>query len=328
MVIQVNAQINPKNAIYTDKNILKTQVKKVTIGPGPEDFDFDSTSTSNVRLILSIGDYRNRAPQTKGYWFVNLDDSNLTPIKFKMEGYDLSKIGTHGIKIWYDKITDETFLFAVSHEDGRKTHKILQFKIASQKLIFVKEFLKDPTAAFKFKPNDLTVDGKGLIYYSNPGNLMGSLFLKQKRGIVARINASGNHEVLADNRGYPNGVVVVKDTLYFCTSTENKLFKIDLNNKAIEKVTKLKGGDNMHLLNGSIYIAQQPKIYRMIWHAMFGAKAPSAIFKYEIKSGLGKALFYTNGKLISGSSTGIAYNGSLYLSQIFKDYLLIIRLQK
>lgn len=111
--------------------------------------------------------------------------------------------------------------------------------------------------------NDITSDAKGNLYVSDSGNLEkgGALFKINRDQKVTLILNENSPEILA-----PNGVMILKNTLYEVDFSSGILYKINLKNKSIKKIAEgFSGGDGLIKSGDTFYISdwKNGKIFKV-----------------------------------------------------------------
>ena len=87
-------------------------------------------------------------------------------------------------------------------------------------------------------------------------------------------------------------------------------------------IKKIKGADNISVCGEHLIIAYHPKPFKFLLHSLLGMNSPSAVMQYNLKDGVYQRIYYDSGRTISGSSTALIYKDSLYISQVFGNYLM------
>ena len=308
---------------------------------GPEDFVLDTITNEGPRLILGSANYRDDKHGLGAILHYAIYDGSATIDTFKLIGYESSKIRPHGLAI--TSINNIPYLYVISHEvkegvkrnkpkNDEKWHKILQFEIRKNTLVFQKSYSnQDEAYRLITNPNDLFVTSDGGIYCTNPSELsLFNLLFKRKKGYVNYIAPDGKIRQLISRLVYPNGILATASTLYVADTRKNQLLTWELakqgsiNGNPPQVKARLKGGDNISLMGDNLYIAHHPKQFRFMLYAMYGWKSPSSVVEYNTRSGFCKRIFKSNGRLISGSSTAIPYNDTLYITQVMGGFIVAI----
>lgn len=304
----------------TNPKMSKMETTKIPCKPGPEDIELEANSNFH-RMIISWTKRRGKKRNRKGG--IQYYDFETSEVKdFKIVGYGKKEIRPHGIYVVNH--ADSSELYAICHYEG---DRILKFDIKEDILIYKEEWAYNNKSKFsKAKINDLTVSNDGHIYVTGPG-----IQLPWKtKGTIYLIK---NKEVKPYQKRlyYPNGILVKDNHLYVTTTRGNHLYRYDLNEDGTlqldskKPLARIKGGDNITFHQDKLIIANHPKLLKFIFHAIFRTKSPSSIVSYDLKlktSQLLDTLFEDNGKLFSGSSTGLKVGEDLYVAQVFGDSLL------
>ena len=304
-----------------DKVTLNKTYTKITTAPGPEDIVLDKT---NNRILVSC-DERREGQQLHGeIQQLNLSTNssstlpliNLPAIPFHPHGFDLQTI--NGID----------YLFIINHyRDDVHTSSVLQFKINTENLDFVKEYKN----SLLISPNDLTVLSNGSFYFSNDRNSPDILELLTNPNAGSVVYCDGNNSwKKADSAiGFPNGLYNENNKLYLATSRNHALFMYDIQNDGTllnkSTLSTVNGMDNISINGDELMVAVHPDEIKFALLSYFPETlSPSKTYSINKKTGATKAVFYDDGKIISGSSTVLVVGNDLYLSQVFEGFVLKI----
>ena len=131
---------------------------------------------------------------------------------------------------------------------------------------------------------------------------------------------------MLDDLGYPNGIILHKGYLYFTTFRGDTLYRCLVNKDGTvsEKtdIRKIKGGDNITRSGDNLIITNHPKPGKFYGHFLFGCDSPSSVYSYNTLTKKMCQIFSDKGDEISGSSTAIKIDKTLYVSQVFENYIL------
>ncbi|MDB5228524.1 MAG: putative arylesterase [Bacteroidota bacterium] len=294
---------------------------QVKTGPGPEDIVEDKP---NQRLLVSCNERRTGMPEVGEIFQVNLsnDASTVLPrtnypnIPFNPHGFDLQTV--NGIP----------YLYVINHyHDSLSTSSIVQFKINAADLEFIKEY-KD---ALLISPNDLTVLPNGSFYYSNDKSTTNILELltNPRGGSIGYCDGNTTWKIVDSHLAYPNGLYNENNRLYLATSRNTALFTYDIQTDGTLKnratLSTIDGMDNITPNGDELIVAVHPNLLEFALLSLIPTTlSPSRTFAINKYTGETKNIFKDDGTVISGSSTGLVIGNTLYLSQVFGDFLLKI----
>ncbi len=275
---------------------------KVETGFGPEDFALD---TANNRLLISCDNRRNS--YTKGeIWAYDISESKARKILFTSPlGFDFHP---HGVFLYRENNT--SWLYVINHI-GKHQSEIDRFTVLKERLQLDKRFTD-----ISGKPNDLVVTSKDEFYYTDYKTFGGSI-----------IRYSNGKEVkVIKGLKMPNGIILENDTLYFTSTLSGKLYKAPLSTFKKQTVCKLKGGDNIIRMEPGVFlVASHQSFSKFMKHAKDPAKiSPSLVYRVSAKSGEKEVIFSDDGSRISAVSTALIYKNTLYLGQVFDDFILVL----
>ena len=293
------------------------EYQRIKCGQGPEDMDLERNSKHH-RLIINCIKRKLVFRSNGGIWGYEIGEGQA--FKFSIKDYN-KKILPHGMSIVNH--ADYSELFIICHKNEEK---ILKFRIEDHSLQFLKAWKSERFVVL----NDLFVTPDGRMYITDPGKLS----LKKKEGRVHLIRPDGSHEILLDAVYYPNGILVKDQTMYLVAMYEEAIYSFDIqadgriDNKWRKQIFCLKGGDNLSLFENQLLVANHPERNKFLLHGTINAfNSPSSVYAINLDTGAHRQIFKDNGKEISGSSTGIRIGNDLYISQIFKDYILKVALE-
>lgn len=303
--------------------------KQIATGEGPEDLLLDTLSTPTPRLLVSCTHHRlkEKAPNGKIY-AIDLQGDSL-------KSYPLVRVGEppkhdfhpHGFDLV--RQNGRVFLYVVSHNDAQDEHFVYKYEVRGDKLQFVASYKN----ALMNSPNTVVARKDGGFYISNDqgkrGNFMALLF-RAKTGSIVYCDEQGSWAKVADKLAYPNGLWISPKErfLYVSTSRQHQLLKYGLKQDGNlvnqEVVTKLVGGDNIRLApQDQILVPAHLRAGKFLAHANDAKKkSPTVVYSVALKTGKKTALYVDNGQKISGASTAILYNKTLYVAQVFDPFIL------
>ena len=303
---------------------------RINVGPGPEDMVLDTLSSSSPRLLVSCKQRRKGKSFYGEICEVNLKDDSYKNLKRLSEPPGMI-FCPHGIDL-VKNIKGEILLYCVSHNEEKKEHSIIIYKVCADYLEF-KEKLDAPVLV---SPNDVTASCAGDVFVSNDAGKRGSIIevlLKLKKSnVVCYRPASQTWNIVADKFSYANGIALNHchlDYVLLSTTRGNKLYMLQNveNNKApyIPKtIAKLKGLDNITFINDKeiLVTAHLNQIAYLKHYKDARNLSPTVVYSVNINTGEYKTVYANDGSDISGGSTALFYNGKLYISQVFEPFIL------
>lgn len=297
--------------------------REITTKAGPEDIVLDTVSTNFPRLIISCD---NRRTSEKSGFIQAMDLKTEAVIVLERTNEPANLVfHPHGIDVV--KLKDGTSkLYVVNHNEAAKEQSILIYKIVENQLVFEKQLIDKLLVS----PNDVAGDESGKIYTGNE-------FYKRNALLSALLGLKNGYFVQFDGKQfskretkfcYANGVAIYKNQLLTVGSRNRFLYQAPLdfkNDSMKEKITKIKGADNISVIGDKAYIACHVKLFKFVKHAKSAAnKSPTVIYEVDLLT-KEKRLVYTNTNgAINGAATAILYNGNLYLSQVFEPFILVV----
>ncbi len=94
-----------------------------------------------------------------------------------------------------------------------------------------------------------------------------------------------------------------------------------------KKIAKIKGADNILKYENKFYITSHPDFIKFIRHKKKPEKkSPVVVYEYNAAVKSSKQIFSNDGSLISAASSALVYKNYLFLSQVFDDFVLQIKL--
>lgn len=303
------------------KEKLEKTFTKITTVPGPEDIVLD---VQNNRILVSCNERRLGKPAIGEIYTIDLitNESNILPrinfpaIPFNPHGFDLQTI--NGV----------SYLFVINHyKDNSNTNSAIQFKINKENMEFVKEFKNE----LLISPNDLTVLQNGSFYLSNDRNSPDILELltNPNAGTIVYCDGNNRYKKVDSLIGFPNGLYNENGKLYVATSRNKALFKYHINengeldNRVV--LSNINGMDNITSNGADLIVSVHPDEVKFALLSYFPTSlSPSRTYSINKETGNAKMIFNDDGTIISGSSTALVYGKTLYLAQVFDDFVLKI----
>lgn len=301
--------------------------EKIIIGRGPEDMVLDSAN-GNVRILASCNE-RNDANQPfseiMSYDITSKAVSTLSRIGMP-ESIDFNP---HG---FYLQIVDgKKYLYIVNHyKDGRKINSIVLLELIGDELHFRKEYRSE----LMISPNEVCALPNGSFYFTND---MGSddfvyeQLLNKFGGSVVYCDNDGNCKYAEEKLAFPNGLEYKDGQLFLATTRNYGLFRYDIEadgsllNKT--KINSINGMDNIRWYGNQLIVAVHPDEIAFVKHSTDEKYySPSWIYSIDIATGDSKLLYKNGGWEISASSTALIYGDYLYISQVFGNFLLKVKI--
>lgn len=306
---------------------------RIEVGPGPEDIALD-TMNGNERLIVSCSQRRSEDYSKNGFYDYNIASGELN--RLSMEGLPESvTFRPHGIDI--GMVDGEKLVYCVNHEkdevdfppSGRQS--ILVFRLLDDKVVFKEQLMSE----LVISPNDVCTDHQGGIYVSNDSgkrnNIWEKLFALSRSFVVHYDGKSWS--AVGDKLKYANGVGVKDNRLYITGTQEKKIISYAINADGSytdkQEIPCMKGNDNITFSGDLIVNAAHLDFLKFMKHVKHEDKpSPCSVYTVDIKTGTIDTLYTDAGTVLSAASTGLIYNGNLYMAQVFNPYILEIPLKK
>ena len=168
-------------------------------------------------------------------------------------------------------------------------------------------------------------------YVTNDGastdEALQELVLGGYNGNVVYCPFNGECAQVAGHLTYTNGILLDDEDLYVATSVQNALFEFEeLAPGELSERERLTGGigwDNIRLTDPYLLVTQHTDLVAFLLHsANPEIHSPFKVVAIHRETGEQQTLFYSNGDLMSGASTGLIADGDLYIGQIFGSFLL------
>lgn len=303
------------------KDNLHKTFTEIKTAPGPEDILLDKI---NNRILVSCNERRIGKQAVGEIYSIDLstDESKILPrinfpsIPFNPHGFDLQTI--NGIN----------YLYVINHyKNPQHTNSVIKFKILNEQLEFIREYKND----LLISPNDITVQKDGSFYFSNDRNSddILELLTNPKAGSIVYCDGNNVWKKTDSLIGFPNGLFNEDGILYLATSRNYAMYKYNINLDGSlqnrKKISSINGMDNITENGDDLIISVHPDEIKFALLSYFpNGISPSRTYAINKQTGNATVIFNDDGKIISGSSTAIVYNNSLYLAQVFGDYILKI----
>lgn len=304
------------------------ETKKIITGFGPEDIVLDTlTSVESPRILVSCDTRRESDSITNGIYWIDLKTDSVFEFERLLEPTNLV-FHPHGFDLVL--IDSVPRLFVISHDDEHHIQSVIQYKILQNSLVF--EYLFNDRLFIS--PNDISALQDGSFFITNDAGKRNSLWeklLKLKRSSVVYFSKKSPSYYIDKELCYANGIYYDKPNLYVSTVLQNTIFKFTLNElQSIDKkeLSKIKGGDNITRYKNRFIVAAHLNSIAFLRHKKNTENhSPSVIYEFDPISGEKSVLFSDDGKLISAASTAIRYGDYLYVSQIFDNFVLKVKLE-
>jgi hypothetical protein len=303
-------------------------IEKITIAPGPEDMVLD-TFFSQPRLIISCNARRNKETPFAEIMQYNLMTGEKSILK--RENDDSKNFKPHGIDI--RKIGDIVWLYVISHNDAENKQEIITYKVLENHLEYIQTF----THPLIVSPNDVSIASDASFYVTNDAkkrnNMLEKILAKRSSTIVhMHTQLKGETKIAAKNLAYANGVLCLDSIVYISTTQRKELNKYSIQSNGTlvknKNLACIKGMDNISIYGDWLIVPAHLKFLKFIKHVSKSEnKSPSVVYAINQKTGEQKVLFSDDGKRISAASTALIYNEHLYISQVFDDFILKVKIQ-
>lgn len=311
---------------------------RIEVGPGPEDIALD-TMGGNERLIVSCSERRSENYSRNGFYDYNIPSDELN--RLAIEGLpDTIAFHPHGIDI--GMVNGQKLIYCVNHEKnevdfppaGRQS--ILVFELMDDRVVYKTQW----TSELLVSPNDVCTDHHGGIYVSNDSGKRNNFWEKLfalKRSFVVHYNGGSWSEV-GDRLRYANGVGVKDDRLYITGTQEEVVISYAINADSTysnisysdrREVPCMKGNDNITFSGNKLVTTAHLDFLKFMKHVKHADKpSPCAVYTVDLQTEAIDTLYMDAGTVLSAASTGLIYNGDLYVAQVFNPYIVDIPLKK
>ena len=300
--------------------------EKITIGPGTEDFAL-------LGNTIYVSSHERRGWKVAGDIFAfDLKSRKVKKMVRTGEPTNLF-FAPHGIDTF--KNGGDTLLYVVNHgaEMNDNDHSILIYTIKDGNL----EYLTQIRDELLNSPNDVSVTETGGFYVTNDHGSRGSLWevfwgLKRSKVLYCTMtaftpNAGAICRVATEGLAMANGVLAQSNKVYISATREGKVYEFARNTDgtlgAKTLIGEVPGPDNLFLDGAKVMTASHTSNWGFFRHSRSAEnKAPSYVVAIEPGSPNVTGLYYSDGTEISAASGAFIYNGKLYISQVFEDFIL------
>jgi len=294
------------------------KVEVLATVPGPEDLEIDREQ--GILFFIS-NDPCAGFPEPGGIFYLYLNSNALQAVEFQFESPQ--DFHPHGLS--YFRENHHQYLFTNNHRtDG--THTVEIFKISGDNRLEHQLTVKGPELT---SPNDLAAAGPRQFYVTNDGRSHDRFtrsvdtFLGRKTGNI--LFYDGNKFIkVVDNLFFPNGIALnsERNELYAAETLSGKIYSYQLaGNYHLQNVDNFyiqKGIDNINLdAEGDLIASIHPNLWALSRHMQDPQKrSPSRVIHIDSDSKRIQMLYQHSGTEISGVSSAVSYNGSLYLGAV------------
>ena len=298
-------------------------------GPGPEDLVHDKYEGRD-RLLISFSS-RGDAPDYGEIEVYEIGpEDTLSSIIPRINLPASIPFHPHGIDIIERE--GHTYLYVVNHyRDDDETSSILVFRVEEEGLYFENEIKHNLIST----PNSVTPRSNGGFYITNDGAATAEAMLEflfnAYNGSVVYCDYNGTCNKVAGQLAYPNGINWQGDELYVSTTAQKAIFQYDIIEPNLlssrHKIAPGLGYDNLRTHDEPYLITTQHiDLVAFLLHSSNGdIVSPFKIVAMDKDTGELTVLFYSNGSLMSGASTGLIVEEDLYIGQVFGSFILQVR---
>ena len=153
------------------------------------------------------------------------------------------------------------------------------------------------------------------------------LLANAKTGSVVYCNGISDWIKADSIIAFPNGLYNENNKLYLATSRNTSLFRYDIQPDGSLKnrttLSTINGMDNISPNGNELIISVHPDLLKFgLLSIIPTLYSPSRTIAYNVLTGETRTIFNDDGQTISGSSTGLVVGNSLYLGQVFGEFVL------
>jgi arylesterase/paraoxonase len=268
-----------------------------------------------------------------GIYVLDLNvDSSLRPEPTRLDTTYNGEFHPHGMSFINEDGLD--YLFVVNHNQKGNFVELFEFK--DNLLIHLKSFKNTQMCC----PNDVVAVDKNRFYVSNDHGASTGL----KRAFEEYLRLANSYILYFDGKNfaksygglvYANGINVSADgkTVYVTETTGGKISVLDRDidsGQLTLRFTKTleTGLDNINIdADDSLWIGSHPKLFDFVGHAEnTGEISPSQVLKLTHDGNSDFAVtevYLDSGSELSGSSSALYYNGTVYVGVVFENKLLL-----
>lgn len=302
---------------------------RITVGRGPEDILLDENNGS-TRILVSCDERTEGRPVFAEIMSVNPSDHSSKILIRKGEPGHLA-FHPHGFHL--QTVGDKRLLYIINHyRNDEGLNSVLVYEINGDVLSFQKEYKH----ALMISPNEICALPDGSFYFTNDmgsDNMITEQLFNMYGGSLIHCTKNGDCIYADEKLAFPNGLEVKGQQLFMATTRNKALYRYDiqadgsLTNR--HKLSHIDGMDNLRWYGDKLVVAVHPDEIAFVKHSLNEKNfSPSWIYTIDIHNGESERIYHNGGWEISGSSTGLIYDGYLYISQVYGDYLLKVDIGK
>lgn len=297
--------------------------EKIIVGRGPEDILLDEN-----RILVSCDERVEGKPAFAEIVALDPATKRTTILTRKSEPEYLS-FHPHGF--YLQTVGGKKSLYIVNHyRDDAQLNSVLVYEVKGDELYYQREYRHE----LMISPNEVCALPDGGFYFTNDmgsDDMIYEQLLNKYGGSVVHCDAAGNCKYADQKLAFPNGLEWRDQQLYLGTTRNDALFRYDiqpdgsLTNRY--QLSNIKGIDNLRWFGNKLIAAVHPDEIAFVKHSTNEkSHSPSWIYSIDSETGQSDLIYKNGGYEISGSSTGLIYNGHLYISQVYGDYLLKVKM--
>ncbi len=299
------------------------ELERIIVGRGPEDIFLDEN-----RILVSCDERREGQPVFAEIVALDPATKKTTVLTRKSEPESL-RFHPHGF--YLQTVGGKKSLYIVNHyKDDAQLNSVLVYEVKGDELHFQREYRHK----LLISPNEICALPNGSFYFTNDmgsDDMIYEQLFNKHGGSLVHCDASGNCKYVDEKLAFPNGLELKGQQLYMATTRNNALFRYDiqpdgsLTNKY--KLSSVNGMDNLRWSGNKLIVAVHPDEIAFVKHSTNEkSHSPSWIYSIDSETGQSNLIYKNGGYEISGGSTGLIYNGYLYISQVYGDYLLKVKM--
>jgi arylesterase/paraoxonase len=322
--IYIVSRLLALGAFSSIENESQIKAEVVAIVPGPEDMEVDREL--GILFFISSNPCTGNSESGR-IFYLDLNTNPSHAVEFRFDSpHDFHP---HGLSYYRDD--HDQYLFTNNHRsDG--THTVEVFRVMGADRLEHQFTLEAPELT---SPNDLVAVGPRQFYITNDGRSHDRTtravdsFFGSKTGSVLYFDGTVLITVV-DNLLFPNGIALDshENQLYVAETLSGNIITYQLvDNYKLRFVDKLyvgTGVDNINLdESGGIIAAIHPNLWALSRHMKSPRiLSPSKVNRIVYHSQETEVLYQHSGSIISGVSTAVRYQGSLYLGAVCDNKLV------
>lgn len=302
---------------------------RITVGRGPEDILLDENN-GIARILVSCDERTEGRPAFAEIMSVNPSDHSSKALIRKGEPGHLS-FHPHGF--YLQTVGTKRLLYIVNHyRNDEDLNSVLVYEINGDELHFQKEYKHE----LMISPNEICALPDGGFYFTNDmgsGDMITEQLFNMYGGSLVHCTQSGDCKYVDEKLAFPNGLEVKGKQLFMATTRNKALYRYDiqsdgsLTNKY--KLSHINGMDNLRWYGDKLVVAVHPDEIAFVKHSLDEKNySPSWVYTIDVQNGESERIYQNGGWEISGSSTALIYEGYLFVSQVYGDYLLKVKVKE